>query len=93
MEEIKSAQMKYIAILQDLTAKQETEINELKEKLSEASRPASSEVKHGHWILRHVGAGHYWECSVCHKNQSIYITENTKYCPLCGAKMDEEGKQ
>lgn len=92
MEEIKSAQMKYIAILQDLIAKQEIEINELKEKLSEASLPSSSEVKHGHWVLRHVGAGHYWECSVCHKSQSIYLTENTKYCPICGSKMDEEDK-
>lgn len=92
MEEINGAQMKYIAVLQDLIAKQEMEIKELKEKLSESSGPTSSEVKHGHWILRHVGVGYYWECSVCHKNQSIYITENTEYCPLCGSKMDEEDK-
>lgn len=50
-------------------------------------------VKHGHWILRHVGAGHYWECSVCHTNPCIYITENTRYCPNCGAKMDEEERE
>lgn len=48
------------------------------------------EVRHGEWILRHVGAGHYWECSVCHENPCIYVTKNTKYCPNCGAKMNKE---
>lgn len=45
-------------------------------------------VRHGEWILRHIGAGHYWECSVCHKNPCIYVTKDTKFCPNCGAKMD-----
>ena len=45
-------------------------------------------VVHGEWILRHVGHGHYWECSVCHTNPCIYVTENTNYCPSCGALMD-----
>lgn len=45
-------------------------------------------VVHGEWLLRHEGYGHYWECSVCHKNPCIYVTEDTKYCPNCGAKMD-----
>ncbi len=49
------------------------------------------EVNHGEWLLKHVGAGHYWECSVCHTNPCIYVTENTKYCPTCGAKMDLKG--
>lgn len=47
-------------------------------------------VVHGEWILRHIGAGHYWECSVCHTNPCIYVTEHTKFCPNCGAKMDKE---
>lgn len=47
-------------------------------------------VKHGEWLLRHEGHGHYWECSVCHTNPCIYVTNNTKYCPNCGAKMDKE---
>ena len=49
-----------------------------------------AEVRHGDWILRHVGAGHYWECSVCHENPCIYVTKNTKYCPNCGTLMDKE---
>ena len=44
-------------------------------------------VVHGEWILKHIGHGHYWECSVCRTNPCIYVTENTKYCPNCGAKM------
>ena len=28
-----------------------------------------AEVRRGEWILHHVGHGHYWECSVCHKNR------------------------
>lgn len=45
-------------------------------------------VVHGDWLLRHIGAGHYWECSVCHTNPCIYVTEHTKFCPNCGARMD-----
>lgn len=45
-------------------------------------------VVHGRWMLKHIGAGHYWECSVCHENPCIYVTKNTKFCPNCGAKMD-----
>lgn len=47
-------------------------------------------VVHGEWKLKHVGSGHYWECSVCHKNPCIYVTKNTKFCPHCGARMDLE---
>lgn len=47
-------------------------------------------VVHGEWLLRHEGYGHYWECSSCHKNPCIYVTKDTRYCPNCGAKMDEE---
>lgn len=50
-------------------------------------------VRHGEWLLRHIGAGHYWECSVCHTNPCIYVTEHTKFCPNCGAKMDLEDEQ
>ena len=54
--------------------------------------PASVTPVHGEWILKHVGRGHYWECSVCHTNPCIYVTNDTKFCPNCGAKMDEEEK-
>lgn len=47
-------------------------------------------VVHGRWLLRHEGAGHYWECSACQENPCIYVTKNTKFCPNCGAKMDLE---
>lgn len=51
-------------------------------------------VVHGTWLLRHIGHGHYWECSICHATP-IYVTNNTNYCPNCGAKMDakQEEKQ
>ena len=45
-------------------------------------------VVHGDWLLRHIGVGHYWECSACHTNPCIYVTEHTKFCPNCGARMD-----
>lgn len=49
-------------------------------------------VVHGTWFLRHIGHGHYWECSVCHATP-IYVTNNTNYCPNCGAKMDMEQEE
>lgn len=60
---------------------------------AEIARMVKSEdvapVVHGTWLLRHIGHGHYWECSVCHATP-IYVTNNTNYCPNCGAKMDDE---
>ena len=55
------------------------------------SIPAADVVerKRGEWILRHVGHGHYWECSECHKNPCIYVTKDTNFCPNCGADMRE----
>lgn len=57
-----------------------------------ADEPAvdAAPVVHGEWNLKHVGFGHYWECSVCHTNPCIYVTKDTKFCPNCGAKMDGE---
>lgn len=51
-----------------------------------------AEARHGEWLLKHIGHGHYWECSECHTNPCIYVTENTKFRPNCGAKMDLEGE-
>ena len=46
------------------------------------------EVKHGRWELKHIGVGHYWECSECeYKNCAM---PRTSYCPHCGAKMDSQ---
>lgn len=50
------------------------------------------EVKHGEWLLKHIGTGHYWECSECHTNPCIYVTKDTKYCPNCGVRMDGDNK-
>ena len=44
------------------------------------------EVKHGEWILKHIGSGHYWECSECEFKNCVM--PRTPYCPNCGAKMD-----
>lgn len=47
--------------------------------------------KHGRWIDRKFGE---WKCSAC--NDSWYLEvgdpedNEMNYCPICGAKMDEE---
>jgi hypothetical protein len=56
--------------------------------ISEIPAADVAPVVHGEWLLRHEGYGHYWECSVCHTNPCIYVTEHTKFCPNCGAIMD-----
>ena len=45
-----------------------------------------AEVKHGEWSLKHIGVGHYWECSECEFKNAVMPPTN--YCPHCGAKMD-----
>lgn len=51
------------------------------------------QVVHGEWILRHIGAGHMWECSVCHKRPDIYVKNDTNFCPNCGADMRKGGAE
>ena len=67
-------------------------VNYCRNHILEAPTADVAEVRHGEWLLKHVGHGHYWECSVCHTNPCIYVTKDTKYCPNCGAKMDGKGE-
>lgn len=62
--------------------------------LSEAIRSLKTE-RHGHWISHDYDfapAESTQECSVCHKEQPIYMVDDN-YCPYCGAKMDRERKE
>ena len=49
-------------------------------------------VRHGQWILPDICYEDI-ECSVCHAYMPIPISfdyrPTYKYCPMCGAKMDE----
>lgn len=75
----------------NLPVKEKARVDEITSCISEVVNAPTLDVapvRHGEWILRHIGAGHYWECSVCHKNPCIYVTKDTKFCPNCGAKMD-----
>ena len=66
-------------------------------KLKTTLRPAfvdvllnAEEVKHGHWTyerLTNTNGGSY--SVVCCSNCQARIPWVTKYCPCCGAKMDE----
>ena len=52
---------------------------------------------HGQWILYEDEDTNAWECSVCHKVQQLMngtpFENNWHYCPLCGAKMEQESKR
>ena len=48
-------------------------------------------VVHGRWIERkslHAEGGIIAKCSVCQKDMQ-YLGNPLKYCPNCGARMDE----
>ena len=51
------------------------------------------EVRHGKWIGLPLGGNSYCRCSVCGKVYNVHACNGRatqKYCPHCGAKMDEE---
>ena len=58
-----------------------------RDRVEDAPAADVAPVRRGEWLLRHVGHGHYWECSACHTNPCIYVTKDTKFCPNCGADM------
>ena len=49
------------------------------------------QVVHAHWIehFEDFGESFFVECSACHSSKNI---DESKYCPDCGAVMDEEVK-
>lgn len=51
-------------------------------------------LRHGHWILEPPDYKqtwtNNWRCSVC--GFASFVTQWFRYCPECGAKMDEEVK-
>ena len=55
-------------------------------RLTLENAPTIDPVKHGHWIVLHTGLP-VCECSCC----SNLGSPNSKYCSVCGAKMDEKG--
>lgn len=48
-------------------------------------------VVHAHWIEHEAdfGESFFVECSACHSSKNI---DESKFCPDCGAVMDEEVK-
>ena len=52
-------------------------------------------VRHGHWILPDICYEDI-ECSVCYADMPLPVSfdyrPTYKYCPMCGAKMDEVAK-
>lgn len=67
--------------------------NQLYEEIQAVPAANVREDVQGEWVLKHVGAGHYWECSACHENPCIYVTKNTNFCPHCGARMAGGGER
>ena len=53
------------------------------------SIPTIDPVKHGRWIS--IGEGYHWhyECSECHWKDGYPLDDRHRYCPNCGAQMDE----
>ena len=70
--------------------------------INEAPAADVAPVVHGHWVYNPNGMDFVlgaWECSICGiKNDNLpcdrkinpYNYIGSKYCPNCGAKMDEE---
>ncbi len=57
--------------------------------IDEAPTVDAEPIQHGHWIEN----GKYWYvCSVCGYVEPLsdLMDVHYKYCPRCGAKMDEE---
>ena len=47
-------------------------------------------VRHGRWVKSGYACGESeWTCTVCGNKEWRTSTSRLKFCPFCGAKMDE----
>lgn len=60
---------------------------------AEALEVEDDSERHGYWCFEEFPDGYYhWECSECKKwfkEDSMSLAEEWKYCPNCGAKMND----
>lgn len=71
-------------------------IEEAKKYIDKIPTADVQEVRHGLWIGKPFGGYSNCRCSVCNSVCEIHVIAGRamqKYCPNCGAKMDEEEKQ
>ena len=48
-------------------------------------------IRHGKWMPLSYDSGGYWKCSSCETpTEASGANLLYKYCPYCGARMDEE---
>lgn len=60
----------------------------------ERSAIEAEPVKHGKWIPDNLDGGGYWVCTCCkHPTEAFAADRIYKYCPNCGARMDEERRR
>ena len=63
-------------------------VDEVRASLKAAPTIEAEPTKHGHWIYKWHGMFHR-DLPICSECKNFVVYE-TKYCPNCGAKMDEE---
>lgn len=63
------------------------------ERINDEPATDVQEVKHGRWIGKPISGYSDCKCSVCNAVFNINFCNGTswyKYCPKCGAKMDDD---
>lgn len=67
------------------------DINDFDEKLKSMPTVDAVPVRHGKWEMKPDPYGFFDEIPVCTEcGCTTKMREKTKYCPHCGARMDEE---
>lgn len=61
-----------------------------KDEIDEMPTVDAKPVRHGRWIYPKESLWSLGKCSVCGTISVVATTAN--YCPMCGAKMDEDGE-
>lgn len=83
-------------IFNPLPAKVKCSIDNQLHEMSEQCKIEFVPLKHGHWdYIEEYFADRWWntyQCSVCGHQEDFEEPYRMKYCPECGAKMDEVTK-
>lgn len=89
---IKNGKLRFVYEIGDVPCRA-CNLDDMKDAIENAPTVEAEPIRHGHWMPYEYGDYHWHKCSVCGSwwaHDDYDQMDEFRYCPVCGALMDEE---